>query len=371
MTILSFNTKVHFGHGERSQLVNEMRLNCITRPLFVTDKGVRSTGVFELATGSLGAIPGAAIYDLTPPNPTEDAVEACAATFHDNHCDGIIGIGGGASLDLAKATAVLCGQAAPLWEYCNRHPNPRPIHQPPPLLLMPTTAGTGTEVGRSAVIIFRNGIKAGIGCPSIVRAAICDPELTRSLPPYMTAASGMDALSHCVETFCSPVVNPPVDAIAIDGMRRIFGNIERATQDGDDLDGRWNMMMGALEGGICFQKGLGAVHSVSHALGALGHHHGTLNAIMLPHVLRLNAPHISDKMTVMSTALRFPADADLPLSFARLNQRLGLPEGLRDLGIDTAIFQEVAKAALEDNAHKTNPFALTEQDYIALLHEAW
>lgn len=371
MTILSFNTKVHFGHGERTQLLNELSLNGISRPLFVTDKGVRVAGVFDQAVASLHDMAQAVIYDETPPNPTEDAVESCAAIYHSNQCDGIVGIGGGAALDLSKAAAVLCGQAAPLWEYCNRHTQPRQIHLPAPVILMPTTAGTGSEVGRSAVIIFRNGIKAGISCPTIVRAAICDPELTRSLPSFMTAASGMDALSHCVETFCSPVINPPVDAIAIDGMKRIFGNIERATFDGNDMDGRWNMMMGALEGGICFQKGLGAVHSVSHALGALGHHHGTLNSIMLPHVLRMNAPHISDKMTVMSTAMRFPADADLPLAFARLSQRLGLPEGLRELGIETTIFPAIAQAALADNAHKTNPFALTEQDYIALLNEAW
>ncbi len=371
MTILTFNTKVHFGHGERAQLAAELVLNGITRPLFVTDKGVRSAGVFDLAISSLQALRDPVIYDQTPPNPTEDAVEACAATYLAQRCDGIVGIGGGATLDLAKAAAVLCGQDAALWEYCNRHAQPRAIHQPPALILMPTTAGTGSEVGRSAVILFRNGIKAGISCPTIVRAAICDPELTLTLPAFMTAASAMDALSHCVEAFCSPAINPPVDAIAIDGMKRIFGNIERATFDGSNLDGRWNMMMGALEGGICFQKGLGAVHAVSHALGALGHHHGPLNAILLPHVLRMNAPYISDKMTVMSVAMRFPADADLPLAFARLSQRLALPEGLRELGIETAIFPEIARSALADNAHKTNPFALTEQDYIKLLQEAW
>jgi alcohol dehydrogenase class IV len=370
MAILSFNTKVHFGHGERAQLVNELKLNNIKRPLFVTDTGVKAAGVFAQAIESLGAIPGAVVFDQTPPNPTEDAVEACTATYHANQCDGIVGIGGGASLDLAKAVAALCGQAAPLWEYCNRHPQPRPITNAPPVIVMPTTSGTGSEVGRSAVIIFRNGIKAGIGCPSVVKAAICDPDLTIKLPPMMTAASGMDALAHCVETFCSPAINPPSDAIAMDGLKRIFMNIERAYEDGTDLHARWNMMMGALEGAICFQKGLGAVHSVSHALGALGHHHGTLNAIMLPHVLRVNAPHISDKMTTMATVLRMPADADIPSVFARLNERLGLPEGLSDLGIDASIFPAIAKAALADNAHKTNPYALTEADYIKLLNAA-
>lgn len=371
MSILSFNTKVHFGHGERARLLAEMQACRMTRPLFVTDSGVIAAGVFAMATESLEQQTDKVIFDQTPPNPTEDAVEAATALFHAKQCDGVIGIGGGATMDLAKAVAVLAGQAAPLWEYCNRHPQPRPIHQPPALLLMPTTAGSGSEVGRSAVIIFRNGIKAGIGCPNIVSAAICDPELTLTLPQFMTAATGMDAMSHCVETFCSPLINPPADAIAIDGIKRMFSSIERATYEGHDREARWNMMMGALEGAICFQKGLGAVHSVSHALGALGYHHGTLNAIMLPHVLRFNAPYILDKMSIMSAAMSLPVDVQLPMVFARLNQRLGLPEGLSDLGIKQDVFADVATAALADNAHKTNPYALTHEDYVELLTQAW
>jgi len=218
------------------------------------------------------------------------------------------------------------------------------------------------------VVIFRNGIKAGVGCPTVVKAAICDPELTLSLPRYMTAATGMDALSHCVETFCSPAVNPPADAIAIDGLKRLFAHIERATEDGHDRDARWNMMMGAVEGAICFQKGMGAVHSLSHSLGALGHHHGTLNAIMLPHVLAYNAGSLAEKLPVMREAMGLPAGADLPAAFAALNQRLGLPPGLRALGIEESIFPEIAAASLLDNAHKTNPRALTGEDYMVLLH---
>jgi alcohol dehydrogenase class IV len=220
------------------------------------------------------------------------------------------------------------------------------------------------------VVIFRNGIKAGVGCPTVVKAAICDPELTLSLPRYMTAASGMDALSHCVETFCSPAVNPPADAIAIDGLKRLFAHIERAADDGSDRDARWNMMMGAVEGAICFQKGMGGVHSLSHSLGALGHHHGTLNAIMLPHVLAYNAGCLTAKMPVMREAMGLPAGVDLPAAFAALNRRLGLPAGLRALGIEESVFPAIAAASLLDNAHKTNPRALTREDYMALLNAA-
>jgi 4-hydroxybutyrate dehydrogenase len=371
MSILSFNTKVHFGHGERARLFGEMQASRMTRPLFLTDRGVMAAGVFAMATESLAQLTDQVIFDQTPANPTEDAVEAATALFHAKQCDGLIGIGGGATMDLAKAVAVRIGQAVPLWEYCERHPQPRPLHPSPTLLLMPTTAGSGSEVGHSAAILFRHGIKAGINCPNIVSAAICDPELTLTLPERMTAATGMDALTHCVEAFCSPLINPPADAIAIDGIKRMFSSIERATYEGHDRDARWNMMMGALEGAICLQKGLGAVHCISHALGALGYHHGTLKAIMLPHVLRFNAPYILDKMSVMSAAIGLPVDVQLPMVFARLNQRLGLPEGLSDLGIQQEVLGDIATAALADHAHKTNPHALTHEDYLALLNQAW
>jgi alcohol dehydrogenase class IV len=371
VAILSFNTKVHFGHGERKQLVLESTKLGIKKPLFVTDKGVRVAGVFAQATETLTGIDEATIFDQTPPNPTEDAAVAGLTAFHANQCDGIIGVGGGATLDLAKAIAVLCGDPAPLWEYCNRNASPRPIINPPPLILMPTTSGSGSEVGRSAVIIFNNGIKAGVGCPTIVSVAICDPELTLTLPKYMTAATGMDALSHCVETFCSPLINPPIDAIALDGLTRLYQNIERAVTDGNDLDARWHMMMGALEGAVCFQKGLGAVHSVSHSLGALGYHHGTLNALMLPHVLALNAATLEDKLPLLCRAMDLPRETDLVDTFVTLNKRLGLPSGLRELGIEPSIFHTISQASLSDNAHKTNPRVLTEDDYLALLAAAW
>lgn len=371
MAILSFNTKVHFGHGERKQLVLECTQLGLKKPLFVTDKGVRAAGVFARATETLTGMDEAVIFDQTPPNPTEDAVVAGLTTFQTNQCDGIIGIGGGATLDLAKAIAVLCGDPAPLWEYCNRNASARPIVDPPPLILMPTTSGSGSEVGRSAVIIFNNGIKAGVGCPTIVSVAICDPELTLTLPKYMTAATGMDALSHCVETFCSPLVNPPIDAIALDGLARLYQHIERAVVDGNDADARWNMMMGALEGAVCFQKGLGAVHSVSHSLGALGYHHGTLNAIMLPHVLTINASVLEDKLSHLCRAMNLPSETNLIDTFLSLNQRLGLPSGLKELGVESSVFEAIAQASLNDNAHKTNPLVLTEADYFLLLSAAW
>ncbi|ARP81908.1 hypothetical protein CAL12_14520 [Bordetella genomosp. 8] len=375
MSILQFLTKVHFDYGSRRELPGELARNGVKRPMFVTDKGLIAAGVFAMATEPLDAAATGgrplAVFDDTPANPTEDAVEAGHAMFVREQCDGIVAIGGGASLDLAKAIAVMCGDPAPLWEYCNRHAKPRPVADTPPLVVLPTTSGSGSEVGRSAVIIFRNGIKAGVGCPNVVKAAICDPELTLGLPRYMTAATGMDALTHCVETFCSPTVNPPADAIALDGLKRVYANIERVTEDGSDREGRWHMMMGALEGAICFQKGLGAVHSMSHALGALNHHHGTLNAILLPHVIGYNREWLADKLPPLRLAMGLPADADLRQVFLDLNARLGLPAGLKALGVEESIFDAIADASLADNAHKTNPRPLDKQDYLTLLRAAY
>ena len=371
MPVFTFNVRVHFGHGERVALAPELAGLGMNRPLFVTDRGVRAAGVFGLATECVGKVAEEIVFDETPPNPTERAVDAGYRRYAALGCDGVVGIGGGATLDLAKAIAVMCGDPAPLWEYCNRNPRPRSIVNPPPVVLMPTTAGSGSEVGRSAVIIFDNGIKAGVGCPTIVRAAICDPELTLSLPPAMTAATGMDALSHCVETYCSASFNPPLDAIALDGLRRLHAHIERATRDGTDREARWSMMMGALEGALCFGKGLGAVHSISHALGALGHHHGTLNALMLPAVIAFNAPVIGERLDGLCDAMGFRRGSDLASAFADLNRRLGLPRGLRALGVSEDQFDGIARAALADNAHKTNPRAVSHEEYLTLLHAAW
>lgn len=371
MTTLLFGTPVQFGHGMRRVLPAELAKAGAQRPLLVTDKGVRAAGVFAQAIEALNNASSMPVFDDVPPNPTEAAAAQGAAMYHLQGCDSIVGIGGGAALDLAKAIAILASHAPPLWNYCNRHAAPSNIAGTPPLLLMPTTAGTGSEVGRSAVIIFDNGIKAGVRCPEIITAAICDPALTLALPPHITATTGMDALSHCIETFCSATINPPADAIALDGMQRIFMHIERAVLDGSDADARWNMMMGSLEGAMCFQKGMGAVHALSHPLGALGHHHGTLNAILLPHVLRYNLACLGDKAARICQQAGWQQGTDIPGAVSALTGRLGIPQRLRDIGLTCEQLEGIARAALADNAHKTNPRALQKEDYETLLQAAF
>ncbi len=371
MSILQFLTTVHFGHGERRVLPQLLQRAGVQQPLFVTDRGVRGAGVFEQATEALAIKAALIVFDDTPINPTESAAAAGAAVYRAQRCDGVVGIGGGAALDLAKAVAVLATHPAPLWRYCNRHADPAPINNAPPVFLMPTTAGTGSEVGRSAVIVFDNGLKAGVRCPDLVTAAICDPELTLGLPPSITASTGMDALSHCIETFCSPTINPPADAIALDGMQRIFSNLERAVANGQDREARWNMMMGSLEGAICFQKGMGAVHALAHPLGALGLHHGTLNAILLPHVLQANRNALGDKLPAIFRAAGWDAHTEPFNALQALNRRIGLPERLREIGVPESVLDQIASAALDDNAHKTNPAPMTGADYRTLLQAAY
>jgi alcohol dehydrogenase class IV len=240
-----------------------------------------------------------------------------------------------------------------------------------PVIAIPTTAGTGSEVGRAALITLDDGRKLGFISPHLIpRRAICDPELTAGLPPFLTAATGLDALSHCIETFLSPRFNPPAEAIALDGAGRIWRNIETAYASGKDLRARSEMMMGALQGGLTFQKGLGAVHALSHALGGLKEpslHHGTLNAILLPPVLRFNAGHVGGKMERLNAAMGLPATADLAAEIEALNRRLGIPAGLKTLGVPPDKIPWVVERSLEDHSHATNPRPVTREDYTRLL----
>jgi alcohol dehydrogenase class IV len=239
---------------------------------------------------------------------------------------------------------------------------------------VPTTSGTGSEVGRAALINLSDGRKLGLISPHLIpRRAICDPELTYGLPPKLTAATGMDALSHCIETYLSPRFNPPADAIALDGAGRIVRNLERAVQDGSNADARSEMMMGALQGGMCFQKGLGAVHGLSHALGSLKEpslHHGTLNAVLLPPVLRFNEGHAGDKYARLAAAMGLSPDVDLADAVEALNARMGLPASLAALGVPEAVVPEMASKAERDHSTPTNPRPVTAADYEAMMRRS-
>lgn len=370
MSTMQYLTHITLAPGAIAGLSEILRSLGIKKPLIVTDQGVvRSAGCARVISAAGAEM---AVYADTPSNPTEEAVEDALAVYRHQGCDGIVALGGGSPIDLAKAVGLLATHPAPLAQYALVLGGlARITSAVPPLVAIPTTAGTGSEVGRGALITLRDGRKLGLISPHLIpRHAICDPELTLSLPPRLTAATGMDALAHCIETFLSPRPNPVADAIALDGAGRAFRNIERAARDGSDLAARQQMMTASLMGGLCFQKGLGAVHSLSHALGAIKEpslHHGTLNAVLLPPVLRANRPHTQDKFARLMSAMGLPADGDLASEIAQLNGRLAIPDKLSAMGVTSAMLPRVVKGALADHSHATNPFQPTAAQYGEIL----
>lgn len=372
-----FLNRVQFAEGALDELANELALAGIERPLIVTDAGVVAAGLLQRLQAALPSGMPCRVFDATPSNPTEAAVRAGTAAFRAHDADGVIGLGGGSPLDLAKAVALAA-----------THPSDRMAPYAvvegglaritaaaAPVIAVPTTSGTGSEVSRGALIILDDGRKVSIGSPHLIpRAAICDPTLTFGLPPGLTAATGMDALAHCIETLCSPRANPIADAIAVDGLRRGWAALPLAVADGADRAARAAMMLASIEGALAFQKGLGAVHALSHALGALpvSPHHGTLNAVLLPHVLRFNAPAIGLVVPRLAEAMGLPgADAgQLADAIAARNAALGLPAGLAAMGIEAASLPAIAASATHDHHHQTNPRRATDEDYLLLLRDA-
>jgi 4-hydroxybutyrate dehydrogenase len=372
MAPIAYLTTVEFGAGALSTLPDQLTAVGITRPMIVSDRGLAATGLVQRIERLCPA--GSPVFLDVPANPTEAASRAALAVYQAHRCDGICAVGGGSPIDLAKCVALLTSHSGPLESYAAIYGGiSRITGTIAPVIAIPTTAGTGSEVGRAALITLDDGRKLGFISPHLIpRRALCDPELTIGLPPFLTAATGLDALSHCVETFLSPRFNPPAEAIALDGAGRIWRNIDVACANGGNVQARSEMMMGALEGGLTFQKGLGAVHALSHALGGLRQpslHHGTLNAILLPPVLRFNADHVGDKVARLSDAMGLPESAALAAEIEALNHRLNIPKGLRTLGVPADKLPWVIERALEDHSHVTNPRPVTRDDYARLLAE--
>ncbi len=379
MALIYYLTHVHLDFGSRSLLASECERVGIKKPLIVTDAGVRAAGVLQKVLDTLPASlqgpDGFVIYDRTPSNPTEAAVREAAAMFNEHGCDGLIAVGGGSSLDCAKGVAIAATHPGPLVTYATIEGGSGKITEAvAPLIAVPTTAGTGSEVARGAIVITDDHRKLGFHSWHLLpRSAICDPELTLGLPAGLTAATGMDAIAHCMETFMAAPFNPPADGIALDGLERGWGHIERATRDGQDREARLNMMSASVQGAMAFQKGLGAVHSLSHSLGGVNPrlHHGTLNAMFLPAVVRFNASApsvIKDKrLDRMARAMGLQSGSDIPEALRDMNARLGLPTGLAAMGVEHALFDRIVTGALADHCHKTNPRIATGDEYRELL----
>ena len=374
---ITYLTTIQFGFGASLQLGAELAALGIARPLIVTDRGIVKSGIIDRIAQSIGiAYAAERVFADTPSNPTEEALEAGVAAYRAHRCDGIVAIGGGSSIDIAKGIALMATHPGPLEQYVAILGGiPKISSAVAPVIAVPTTSGTGSEVGRAALLTLRDGRKLGFISPHLIpKRAICDPDLTLGLPPLLTAATGMDALTHCIETFLSPRVNPPAEAIALDGAGRAYQWIARAVADGSDRDARWHMQMASLQGGLTFQKGLGAVHSMSHPLGGLKSpvlHHGTLNAVILPAVLRFNQDHVGDKYDRLRAAMKVPDGEPLDRTIESLNQRIGLPSGLAAMGVPRECISAMVEGAMADHSTATNPRPLGKDDFEKLFEEAW
>ena len=374
MALINYVTQIQFDFGAIRLLAQECERVGISRPLVVTDQGVRAAGVLQKALDALPGVP-VAVFDQTPSNPTEAAVRAAVALFNAQGCDGLIAVGGGSAIDCAKGVAIAARHAGPLKTYATIEGGSALITERcVPLIAVPTTSGTGSEVARGAILILDDQRKLGFHSWHLVpRGAICDPELTLGLPPRLTAATGMDAVAHCMETFMAAAFNPPADGIALDGLTRGWTHIERATRNGADREARMNLMSASMQGAMAFQKGLGCVHSLSHSLGGVDPrlHHGTLNAMFLPAVLAFNAQADSvareRRLQRMAQAMGLDRADDIGAAVRDMNARLGLPNGLAAMGVVAQQFDRIIAGALADHCHKTNPRVASADDYRSML----
>ncbi|MGB3554177.1 MAG: iron-containing alcohol dehydrogenase [Jannaschia sp.] len=372
----SYPTAIRFGAGRIAEIADACAAAGITRPLLVTDRGLAKMDITARTLDLLEeAGLGRAIFADVDPNPDERNAEAGIRAFRQGGHDGVVAFGGGSGLDLGKLVAFLAGQTRPLWDFEDVGDwwTRADADAIAPIVAVPTTAGTGSEVGRASVITNSETAEKKIifhpkMLPSVV---ICDPELTVGMPRAITAGTGLDAFAHCVEAFCSPHYHPMSQGIALEGMRLVKEYLPRAYADGTDLEARAHMMSAAAMGATGFQKGLGAIHALSHPIGAIHHtHHGTTNAVCMPAVLRFNAPAVEG---VLSRAADYLDIAGGFPGFCRyvdeLNATLNIPKTLAGLGIENPDIDRILHGALADPSTGGNPVEMNERNTRELLLE--
>ena len=363
----SFPTDIHFGPGARKRVAAHLRDAGCKRPLVVTDRALAALPVLAEFRGHLQGL-DVAVYDGVAGNPTASQVMAGAQALREHDADSVIGFGGGAAIDVAKLVGVLATHAGHVMEYVWDHPEVRPISEPLPYFVaLPTTAGTGSEVGRSSVVSEDDThIKRVVFSPRLLaRAVFADPELTVGLPPAITAATGMDALTHNVESYLSPAYHPMCDGIALQGARLVARALRQAVAQPADLLARGDMMMASMMGAVAFQKDLGAVHACAHALGAVaGLHHGLANALMIDTVLAWNHPVVPEKFDELAHACGVPGGGEAFVPWlARVKADIGIVGGLARHGVSAAQVPRLVEIAAADICHHTNPRPCTPADF--------
>ena len=366
----SYPNAIRFGPGRIAELPLACAEAGMSRPLLVTDRGLTGHPMIAAAADALG---GTAVFADVSANPGEVDLAAGIAALRGGGHDGVVAMGGGSAMDLGKLVAFQAGQVRPVWDFEDigdwwTRADARAIL---PSVAVPTTAGTGSEVGRAGVLTdTRTRSKKIIFHPKILpHSVICDPELTLGLPPSITAGTGLDALAHCVEAFSSPHLHPMSQGIALEGMRLVLTYLPRAHDDGTDLEARAMMMAAASMGAVAFQKGLGAIHALSHPVGAIhGTHHGTTNAVFMPPVLDLNAPAISDRFDRAAGYLGINGGfAGFRAHVQAMNDRLGIPRTLAGLGVTGMDRDLIVNQALADPSCGGNPVPLDRGNLMQVL----
>jgi len=373
LAFIQYFARIQFEHGARKLLSAELASLGLARPLVVTDRGVADCGVLDEVLAHLENRKDVAVFDRIPGNPTIEAVELAVAEYQSRSCDGIVAIGGGSVLDAAKAVALLATHPAPIERYLVENGGGDRITAGiAPVVSVPTTAGTGSEIGRGmGITLGAGGAKGVFLSPHLIpRVAICDPELTLSLPPWLTAGTGIDAFSHCLEAYLSAAINPPVDAIALDGIERMVFSLPRAVRDGQDREARWNMMMGAIEGAMSAWKGFGAAHAVSMPLDSFDVHHGTAVGVLLPHATEFVLGAVPQSKRDKLAAALGCASTGIPAFLSALNAEIGLPRNLAAMSVDPAAAEEIATEASRSIFARFAPRQGSTADYLALVKAA-
>ncbi|MEO9901622.1 iron-containing alcohol dehydrogenase [Nisaea sp.] len=373
----SYPTAIRFGAGRIAEIGEACAAAGIKRPLLVTDKGLASLPITTKTLDLMEAAGlGRAMFSEVDPNPNEKNLEAGIKVFKAGNHDGVIAFGGGSGLDLGKMVAFMADQKGSVWDYEDigdwwTRADADAIY---PNVAVPTTAGTGSEVGRASVLTnSETHVKKIIFHPKVLPSVvICDPELTVGMPKPITAGTGMDAFAHCLEAFCSPHYHPMSQGIALEGLRLVKEYLPRAYADGSDLEARAHMMSAAAMGATAFQKGLGAIHALSHPLGAVYNtHHGTTNAVVMPPVLRFNRPAIEDRLAQASAYLGISGGFDGFFDYVlKLREDLATPDKMSTLGVGTDRIDELAAMAIEDPSCGGNPVELTVKNLAELFKQS-